>query len=302
MHNGTVQQGDAWLQSNLSSYAQWAQANNSLLVVTWDEGDDSPINQIPTLLYGADVVTGSYNTAYNDYNMLSTILTASGVTAPNNAAGATPIQVFGQGTTGSGRTISTSVTGPVVLAPTDNPLTITSTGSVTTTTASADGVDGPIGTNWTISNAGTVSSASGTAILIGGNGSVSNSGKISGREGIQLRGGGSVNNAAGGSISASGAIGGGFAVGAGIYLRGPTLSITNQGTISGAAYGVAVQVGNEPTNSATVSNGATISGGEDEIIVQGGAATISNSVPSRARSTMASPSMQAVPSPTATAR
>ncbi|MBV9590964.1 MAG: hypothetical protein JO310_15310, partial [Hyphomicrobiales bacterium] len=41
------------------------------------------------------------------------------------------------------RTISSSTTGPVVLnAVTDNPLTLTSTGTVTSTGSGADGIDG----------------------------------------------------------------------------------------------------------------------------------------------------------------
>ena len=54
------------------------------------------------------------------------------------------------------RTISTATTGPVILNPTnDNPLYITSAGTVTST--GGDGVDGPVGTTWTISNLGLVS-------------------------------------------------------------------------------------------------------------------------------------------------
>ena len=46
------------------------------------------------------------------------------------------------------RTISTATTGPVILNPTnDNPLYITSTRTVT---SAGDGVDGPVGTTWTI--------------------------------------------------------------------------------------------------------------------------------------------------------
>ncbi len=100
MHNGTIQQGDSWLQANMASYAQWAQANNSLLIVTWDENNDEsgatvePSNQVATILVGADVVTGTNRTAYNHYNTLSTILAASGLAAPANAAGAATINVF----------------------------------------------------------------------------------------------------------------------------------------------------------------------------------------------------------------
>jgi hypothetical protein len=108
MHDGTVAQGDTWLQQNLSAYAQWALANNSLLVVTWDENDNEAVNQIPTLLYGANVAPGNYGTAYNHYNVLSTVLAPFGLTGPNNAATAAPIQVFGG--SGSGALVSSITT------------------------------------------------------------------------------------------------------------------------------------------------------------------------------------------------
>jgi hypothetical protein len=98
MHNGTVQQGDSWLQANLSSYAQWAKSNNSLLVVVWDESDDGstavtadPNNIVPAILYGANIIPGQYNAAYGFENLLSTITHSYGLTAPNNAASASPI-------------------------------------------------------------------------------------------------------------------------------------------------------------------------------------------------------------------
>ncbi|MBN9559740.1 MAG: Hint domain-containing protein [Alphaproteobacteria bacterium] len=91
MHTGTIAQGDAWLQANLGAYATWAKANNSLLVVTWDENDGSSGNRVATILDGAHVNPGTYATAYNHYNLLSTILASYGLTGPNNAATAAPI-------------------------------------------------------------------------------------------------------------------------------------------------------------------------------------------------------------------
>ena len=143
MHNGTIAQGDAWLQSNLSGYAQWAVNNNSLLVVVWDEGDTSRINQVPAILYGADVVPGQDNTAYNDYNLLSTIWGAYNLTGPNSAASAAPIAVFDTGPVGptgpgpsdpgggNGATIGFATTGPVVIDAPSNPLSISSAGTIT---------------------------------------------------------------------------------------------------------------------------------------------------------------------------
>ncbi len=83
--------------------------------MTWDENDNEAVNQIPTLLYGANVVPGNYSAAYNHYNVLSTVLAPFGLTGPNNAATAAPIQVFGGGsaavssitTSGSGITSGT---------------------------------------------------------------------------------------------------------------------------------------------------------------------------------------------------
>jgi phosphatidylinositol-3-phosphatase len=53
MHDGTVAQGDTWLHNNIDGYAQWAKTHNSLLVVTWDEDDNSSANHIPTGTPGA---------------------------------------------------------------------------------------------------------------------------------------------------------------------------------------------------------------------------------------------------------
>ena len=95
MHNGTIAQGDAWLQSHIDTYAQWAKANNSLLIVAWDENDGtSDGNHVAAILSGAHVNVGPNNTAYNHYDLLSTILASYGLTGPNNAATAPPVAVF----------------------------------------------------------------------------------------------------------------------------------------------------------------------------------------------------------------
>lgn len=90
MHDGTVQQGDQWIQSNMSAYATWAAAHNSLLIVTWDE-DDNGNNQIATIFYGANLKPGRYSEKINHYNTLATIETMFGVPLLNNAATAAPI-------------------------------------------------------------------------------------------------------------------------------------------------------------------------------------------------------------------
>lgn len=91
MHDGTVQQGDTWAKSNLDAYAQWAKANNSLLIVTWDEDDSSQDNQIPTIFVGAGVKPGKYGEKINHYNVLATIEQMYGLAKAGSSASATPI-------------------------------------------------------------------------------------------------------------------------------------------------------------------------------------------------------------------
>ena len=93
MHDGTVNQGDTWLQNNLGAYAQWAKTHNSLLVVTWDEDDGtSQGNVIPTIVYGQSVQPGRYSESTGPYGLLRTIEDMYGLSRLGAAAGAAPIQ------------------------------------------------------------------------------------------------------------------------------------------------------------------------------------------------------------------
>lgn len=74
MHDGSVADGDAWLQHNLSGYATWAASHNSLLVVTFDEDDsdgESGPSHIPTILYGAHLKKGDYKGRINHHTLLA---------------------------------------------------------------------------------------------------------------------------------------------------------------------------------------------------------------------------------------
>jgi acid phosphatase len=73
MHDGTVQQGDAWLKQDINSYAQWAKTHNSVLIVTWDEDDFGASNHIATLMTGQGIRGGQYNESINHFNVLRTI-------------------------------------------------------------------------------------------------------------------------------------------------------------------------------------------------------------------------------------
>jgi len=91
MHDGTIAKADTWLKTNLSAYATWAQSNNSLLIVTWDEDAYTESNQIPTIVVGQHVATGSYNETITHYNLLRTLEQMYGLTPTGSAASATAI-------------------------------------------------------------------------------------------------------------------------------------------------------------------------------------------------------------------
>ena len=91
MHDGSVAQADTWLNNNLSHYANWALANNSLLIITFDEDDGGAKNQIPTIVYGAHVRPGTYNEPISHYNLLSTIEEMYGLPKSGLAANAPAI-------------------------------------------------------------------------------------------------------------------------------------------------------------------------------------------------------------------
>ncbi len=91
MHDGSIAQADTWLNRQLSGYANWAAANNSLLIVTFDEDDDSGRNQIPTVIYGAHVRPGQYSEQINHYNVLSTVEQMYGLPKTGYAASAPAI-------------------------------------------------------------------------------------------------------------------------------------------------------------------------------------------------------------------
>lgn len=68
-----MKQHDAFIAS-LDAYKQWCVNNNSLLIVTYDEGNTSlSSNLIYTAFYGSKVKTGVYNQNINHFNILRTI-------------------------------------------------------------------------------------------------------------------------------------------------------------------------------------------------------------------------------------
>jgi hypothetical protein len=135
-----------------------------------------------------------------------------------------------------------------------NPTTIGSLATVSGTGASAVGVGGPLGTNWTLTNLGTVSET-GTGsigVSLAAAGTITNAagGTISARQtGISLAAGGMVSAQVSGSISGI----------VGIQASGAAATIVNAGSIAGdstVGSGITLIAGGSVTNQA----GGTISG------------------------------------------
>ena len=91
MHDGTIAQGDAWLQSHLGDYVTWAKTHNSLFVMTFDEDDRADNNRIPTIMAGARVDPGTYTETIDHYDLLRTLQDAFGLSPLGNSATADPI-------------------------------------------------------------------------------------------------------------------------------------------------------------------------------------------------------------------
>jgi acid phosphatase len=79
MHDGSINEGDKWLQTHLGGYAQWAAGHDSLLIVTADEDDDGHGNRIPTILAGAHIRPGPSATRTDHYGLLRTLLASFGI-------------------------------------------------------------------------------------------------------------------------------------------------------------------------------------------------------------------------------
>jgi acid phosphatase len=91
MHDGSIAQGDGWLQQNIEGYAQWAMKNNSLLIVTFDEDNGAEGNRVVTLFVGPMVKPGQYAQRIDHYSVLRTILQMHGLPSMNESNDRQPI-------------------------------------------------------------------------------------------------------------------------------------------------------------------------------------------------------------------
>jgi acid phosphatase len=95
MHDCPVRTGDAWLAQHLLPYASWARSHNSLLIVTFDEDNGTPGNQIPTIVVGAGIPVAKDGTRINQYSVLRAIENCFGLPPLGQAATANAPRLCG---------------------------------------------------------------------------------------------------------------------------------------------------------------------------------------------------------------
>jgi hypothetical protein len=91
MHDGTIAEGDAWVETNMSAYITWAKTHNSLFILTFDEDDGNNLNHIVTIFAGEMVEPGTYSTGCNHYDVLRTMEEMYDLPYAGNSATATAI-------------------------------------------------------------------------------------------------------------------------------------------------------------------------------------------------------------------
>lgn len=91
MHDGSIDEADAWLRTNMSAYADWTLTHNSLLIITFDDDDGRSGNRIFTLMYGAHIEPNTYSERIDHFAILRTIEAPEGISALGFSRERTPI-------------------------------------------------------------------------------------------------------------------------------------------------------------------------------------------------------------------
>ena len=96
MHNGSdparIIAGDEWVQQNLGAYISWAQNNNSLFILLFDEDNGNYFNRVPCIFVGPMIEPGNYATLGHDhYDFLRTLEEMYSLPYSGNSGTAEPI-------------------------------------------------------------------------------------------------------------------------------------------------------------------------------------------------------------------
>ncbi|MDB5330308.1 MAG: hypothetical protein JWP03_1459 [Phycisphaerales bacterium] len=104
-YNGLRKSADTWLQQKMDGYLQWAKANNSLLIITSDEGDRAHTfaNGFATIINGSSSLftPGVDTTNVTPYNILRTIEDMYALPQLGSSASASELDTNAQGKLGA---------------------------------------------------------------------------------------------------------------------------------------------------------------------------------------------------------
>jgi acid phosphatase len=88
MHDCDVATGDRWAEKHLAPYLAWATDHHSLLIVTFDEDDDTSDNHIDTIVAGAGVRATTTEQRIDHYDVLHALESMYGLELLGRAADA----------------------------------------------------------------------------------------------------------------------------------------------------------------------------------------------------------------------
>lgn len=90
MHDGSVEDGDAWAKAHLAPLLAWARTHDTLVIFTWDEGYDDA-NSIPTFFSGPMVRRTRIAERIDHYRVLRTLEDMYGLAPTGRAAAVKPL-------------------------------------------------------------------------------------------------------------------------------------------------------------------------------------------------------------------
>jgi acid phosphatase len=90
MHDAPVKTGDDWARVHLAALVRWADAHDTLVIFTWDEGYDRT-NSLPTFFVGPMVKRGRYAERIDHLRVLRTLEDMYGLAPSGKAARVEPI-------------------------------------------------------------------------------------------------------------------------------------------------------------------------------------------------------------------
>jgi hypothetical protein len=230
---------------------------------------DNPLTITATggvIVAGADAIDGDSSTAWAISNA-GTISSTNGYGVSLAGAGSSVTNYAGGSISGTGPTIFNIISGVAITGASG---TVTNGGTIS---VSGGGYGVHLGGGGAVTNSGIVTGGEDGVLIEGAPGQINNTGAISASvdDGAALFAGGTITNSATGSIQGS-LVG---PIAAGVFIKGGSGNLQNDGVVIGNKFGVDLSAGGSVTNGAGDAS-ANISGASFGLFVNGNPATVTN--------------------------